>query len=100
MTCLFFYFNVAMQDFRLIYKAMATKGSNKLYTIADLWSGLEDIRDQVNKQSIRLFRLLEVDSSQILSQVVLELLNHYNCDLNTFIFNGHSFAITLEEFCI
>lgn len=86
-----------MHDFRLIHKAMATKGSSKLYTISDLWSGLDDIRDQVNQQSIRLFRLLQVDSSNLLSPVVLELLNYYNCDLNTFIFNGHSFAITLED---
>jgi hypothetical protein len=86
-----------MQDFRLIYKAMATKGSSKLYTISDLWSGLEDIRDQVNQQSIRLFRLLQLESSNLLAPLVLELLEHYNCDLNTFIFNGHSFAITLED---
>lgn len=83
--------------FRLIYKAMATKGSSKLYTISDLWSGLEDIRDQVNQQSIRLFRLLQLESSNLLAPLVLELLEHYNCDLNTFIFNGHSFAITLED---
>ncbi|WJX37773.1 hypothetical protein P8452_25504 [Trifolium repens] len=76
---------------------MATKGSSKLYTISNLWSGLEDIRDQVNRQSIRLFRLLQVDSSDLLSPLVLELLKYYNCDLNTFIFNGHSFAITLED---
>ncbi|GAU32212.1 hypothetical protein TSUD_277920 [Trifolium subterraneum] len=76
---------------------MATKGSSKLYTISDLWSGLENIRDQVNQQSIRLFRLLQVESSNLLAPLVLELLEYYNCDLNTFIFNDHSFAITLED---
>ncbi|XP_045797956.1 probable RNA-dependent RNA polymerase 5 [Trifolium pratense] len=49
---------------------MATKGSSKLYTISDLWSGLEDIRDQVNQQSIRLFRLLQLESSNLLAPLV------------------------------
>lgn len=86
-----------MHGFRLIYKAMATKGSSKLYTIFDLWSGLEDIHEQVNQQNIRLFRLLQVDSSDILSPLVVQLLKYYDCDSSTFIFNGHSFAITLED---